>query len=177
MISKKQFEWAGNSYDAWRAVADNLLFASVVLAEKIESPPPENNDGPARLSTHARLFNIDLMLRAMALECLLKAVWVKQGNQIVKHGKFSKVVGAGGHDLAGLARAVGMPAEKADIDILSRLTHFIEYAGRYPIPKRSETLRLIASPRGGRSSATGWTTPEDGDRFNAIVVRLCQMLD
>ena len=72
----KQHTWAGNSPDAWRSCAGNLFAAASVLREHREITnawivhPPE------------------LMLVGMAIECLLKAVWVNRGNAFTQDGKF-----------------------------------------------------------------------------------------
>jgi hypothetical protein len=117
------------------------------------------------------------MLSGMAMECLLKAVWVKQGHNLVEDGKYVSIPGAGDHDLVQLAGAVGLTLSDLEKDVLRRLSHFIEYGGRYPIPKNAEQLRLTIDPRGGRGPATTWATPSDQLQFDAVVNRLEQLLD
>jgi hypothetical protein len=117
------------------------------------------------------------MLDGMAIECLLKAVWVKRGNKLAKDGKYLEVPGAGAHDLVQLAGAIKLTLSNLEKDTLRRLSHFIEYGGRYPLPKEAEKLQLTRAPAGGRAAATTWSTPTDYVHFEAVVRRLDQLLD
>ena len=176
ITAKVQFERAGNSPDAWQSVVDSLLFASQVLTERYDAPDSNSSVVPTQNSNRTRLGGVELMLRGMAVECLLKALWLKQGNLLVKAGKFEPVSGAGGHDLPQLAHAVSLCPTELEIDLLKRLSHFIEYGGRYPIPKASDKLRLTKNPRGGRAVATTWLTPSDNQLFDKLVFRLVTLL-
>jgi hypothetical protein len=117
------------------------------------------------------------MLDGMAIECLLKAVWVKRGHKLATDGKYLGVPGAGDHDLVQLAGALKLKLSALEKGTLRRLSHFIEYGGRYPVPKDADKLQLTRAPTGGRAAATTWSTPNDYVQLEAIVRRLDQLLD
>jgi ribosomal protein S10 len=169
----EQHTWVGNSPDAWRSCASDLLAAAAVLRERRESISP----GTVPLPNVWRLHPVELMLDGMAIECLLKALWVKRGHKLAKDGAYVRVPQAGPHDLVQLAGVLQLPLSHLEKDVLRRLSHFIEYRGRYPVPKDAEKLQLTRTPRGGRSSATHWNTPSDQRLFDAVVSRLDRLLD
>ena len=177
ILAKIHFERAGNSADAWASVAENLCFAAQVLLEKSDEAETLAPDQEVtQLSNRARLGAIELMLKGMAMECLLKALWVKQGNLFVQAGDFEPVFGAGAHDLRQLAQAVSISTTPHESDLLGRLSHFIEYGGRYPIPKKSMKLGFISSPSGGKASPMTWTTPTDNVLFEGLVSKITELL-
>lgn len=89
------------------------------------------------------------MLSGMAIECLLKALRVKQGHNLVADGKHVPMPGAADHDLVRLPGILELTLSDLDKDVLRRLSHFIEYGERYPVPKNAGRLQLTTSPRGG----------------------------
>lgn len=168
----EQHTWAGNSPHAWESRARDLLAAATVLRHHRESM--DSNSAPAPT---ALILPAELMLDGMAIECLLKAAWVKRGHKLAKDGKYLGVPGAGDHDLVQLAGALKLKLSALETDTLRRLSHFIEYGGRYPVPKDADKLQLTRAPTGGRAAATTWCTPNDYVQFEAIVRRLDQLLD
>jgi hypothetical protein len=134
----------------------------------------ESNSAPRPI---ALIHPAELMLDGMAIECLLKAAWVKQGHKLAKDGKYLGVPGAGDHDLVQLAGALKLKLSALEKDTLGRLSHFIEYGGRYPVPKDADKLQLTRAPTGGRAAATTWCTQNDYVQLEAIVRRLDQLLD
>ena len=115
---------------------------------------------------------VALMLKGMAAECLLKAFWLKGGNILGADGRFRPVPGAPTHNLPKLASACKFSVTPAESHLLQRLSHFIEYGGRYPVPKDPQKLNLLPTPDGGFSAATTWSTPSDDKVFEALVHRL-----
>ena len=164
---------AGNTPETWRSCADDLLAAAAVLLDHREAAARGSAPAADTWRTHPS----ELMLRGMAIECLLKALWVKRGHKLVEDGKYTSVPGAGAHDLVQLAGVLQLTMSDLEKDLLRRLSHFIEYGGRYPVPKNAEKLRLTTSPGGGRAAATTWATPSDQLLFGALVNRLEQLLD
>lgn len=183
ITAKVQFERVGNSPDAWQSVASNLLFASQVLTERCDVPEPSAPVVPAQYSNLTRLGAVELMLRGMAIECLLKALWLKQGKFFVEEGEFARVPKVGSHNLLELAEAVSLwptdiestPLEGLEKDLLIRLSHFIE-CGRYPIPMNSDKLLLTKRPKGGKSSKSTWSPHSDNPLFDKLVLRVTEFL-
>ena len=61
----------------------------------------------------------------------------KRGNRMVKNGKFFVVPGAGAdHNVVQLGRIVGFKPTDREADVLSRMSKFIRFAGRYAVAKR-----------------------------------------
>jgi len=157
---------AGNLPEAWRSCAEDLLAAAAVLRERRESPPPLAMGD--LVGSEWRIHPAELMLKGMAVECLFKALWVKRGHSLVIDGKYVSVPGAGDHDLVQLAGVLQLTLSDFEKDLLRRLSHFIEYGGRYPVPKNAEKLR---------ATATTWSSPSDGRLFDALLLRLGSVLE
>jgi hypothetical protein len=168
---------AGNSSAAWQSVADDLLIASQVLKERAASLDLTSLVAGDPIPVEGRLGAVELMLKGMAIECLLKALWLKRGNMLIKNGKYVRVRGAGDHDLPQLASAAKFVINDLETDLLRRLSHFIQYGGRYPVPRDAAKLRPTRSLRGGNAPATTWSSPSDGKLFDALVSRLVFLLD
>lgn len=175
-LATKLHEGAGNLPRAWEAAAEDLLAAAQILKERHESFDRESLGPGDSMPPESGVKPVELMLRGMAIECMLKALWVKQGNAIVRAGKYLGVHGAGQHDLPQLASATGFQIDAVETDLLRRLSHFIQYGGRYPVPRDASQLRLIRSAGGGRGAATSWSTPTDQNSFDEIVRRLGTLL-
>lgn len=78
------------------------------------------------------------MLLGYAIECSLKGLWLRRGNEIIKNGKYVGIPGVPDHDLLRLSRAVGFMPKPAEADVLQHLTKFIRFAGRYPVAKTAD---------------------------------------
>jgi hypothetical protein len=168
---------AGSLPAAWQISADELLAASQVLRERGESFDRGSLAVGDPVPPSGRLGAVELMLRGMAVECLLKALWLEQGNALVDSGHYLGVPGAGSHDLPQLASVAAFTLRVHEKDLLRRLSHFIEYGGRYPVPRDSSKLMLTRTPGGGRVAATTWSTPSDNELFDALVLRLEALLE
>ena len=116
------------------------------------------------------------MLRGMVIENLLKAHWLKRGNHLSVAGAFQAIPSAGSHNLQQIAQATGFAVSATEGDVLRRLSHFIEYGGRYPIPKSPQKLMLSSAPGGGKTVATSWSTPSDDQCVEGLLLRLDQAL-
>lgn len=91
------------------------------------------------------------MLRAMATECLLKALWLKHGGKLAKNGKYLGVLKKNEHDLHKLAKAVSEKSKseivftKRELDLLEQASYWI-FSGRYPIQKAYSYLVPFSRP-------------------------------
>lgn len=139
-------EALGNDIEQWLLRAEDLHRSGELLYERIGSPPVHSaniNDVWEWFSIH----DIGRMLRGMALECLIKAMWLALGEVLVKDGRFVGIPQTKGHDLYAMYvnacpdhESVLSQEEKK---LLARLSYAIVNA-RYPISK---------SPRGNYPSA------------------------
>jgi hypothetical protein len=104
----------------------------------------------------------EMMLRGFAVECLLKGLWVRQGNKLAENGKYVRVPNIKNeHDLVGLAVEVGFTMTAEQRDLLEHLSVYTITVGRYPIPVRTTNSRLV-----------WWTTPKDNETLDGIVADL-----
>jgi hypothetical protein len=106
---------------------------------------------------------IEPMLASFGIECLVKALWVKQGHEIVRDGKYVPIIKKEGHRLVLLCEAVGIPLDGRERDTLQRISTIARCIGRYPIPLRS------SEPYGDWSS-------EDDRAIENFVLRLKRQL-
>lgn len=94
------------------------------------------------------------MLLGYAIECALKGLWVKCGNELIKNGRYIGVPNAGDHQLGQLARIVSGPAgvmvNTTEYGVLDRLSAFVLFAGRYPVPLKPEQMEPISVPGWGK---------------------------
>ena len=91
------------------------------------------------------LLCVRAMLLGYAIECGLKALWVRKGNKLVRDGRYQGVTGANDHDLPQLAQAVGFVPTTAEAEVLRRLSQFSRFAGRYPVARAARaTLAGLA---------------------------------
>jgi hypothetical protein len=81
-------------------------------------------------------------LYGLAIENLLKAILMKNEPDRVSEGKLRKWP-SGGHDLIALATTSRIELTAEERDLLQRLTHFIRWAGRYPIPMKLDDMELV----------------------------------
>ena len=167
---------AGNLPAGWEMSADELLAAAQALRERGESFDRASLAVGEPIPISGRLGAVELMLRGMGVECLLKALWVKQGNVLVDSGQYVSVRGAGSHDLPQLASAAEFTLSVHEKDVMRRLSYFIEYGGRYPVPKDALKLVLTRNPGGGKGAPTTWSTPSDNELFDTVVLRLRALL-
>jgi len=140
---RARFDTTGNAPHAWRWRAAELFQASHNLYKQfydaIEFDPPRPPEA-LELSGPA------LMLRAMAVECLLKALALDNGSLLARDGQYQKLPRVREHDLLRLARAVRIDLSHAEEGLLRLLSRHIT-AGRYPIQRRwTEAYRR--TPRG-----------------------------
>ncbi len=171
------YDWAGNSVAAWVGSADSLLAAARVLrADRDASGVAPLSVGDAVPDTgHTQ--PSELMLKGYALECLLKALWVKRGNKLALNGILQRVKGAAAHDLVQLSQKVGLAISPAEQDVLKRLSLFTTSVGRYPIPTHWTQTKIQKAFGGGSGPPTCWQTPSDDKVYDSIVKRMEAEID
>jgi len=133
----------GNAWWAWMAWVFTLEESAACIGERsfhIENP---NGDVVMPLTLCVRA-----MLMGYAIECALKALWVKKGNKVVdvKKGKYVGVGKSQHHELVQLSHAVGFSLTMTETDVLYRLSKFVRFAGRYPVAKRPDEMRPYEVP-------------------------------
>lgn len=173
MISDKKqienFDKIGNLPEAWELSADHLLSASRILKKHRDNFNPSSLKVGEEIPDEGKILASELMLKGYAVECLLKAVWVKKGNLLAKDGKYIRIKGCGNHDLIQIAKVVSLEFEDKQIDILKRLSIYITSAGRYPISVDWNNVKIQRLFDGGKGIPTYWRIPTDDKLFEDII--------
>ena len=163
--------------ETWRQCAEDLLISSCLLYNSYSSVDLTSLPVGAHVPDQGKIFGIIKMLRAMALECLFKALWLKKGGKLAKDGKYVKIPGTNDHNLLSLADRVsekcGLSINSDDRELLKRLSLSIS-RGRYPINKIWE---LTKTPPAGKVPAEWWRFPTDEQMFLSLLSRLTERLD
>jgi hypothetical protein len=151
LIIQANFELIGNRYDSWLSSAEMLRQAAKTVKRAAEVNSDELPAG-LMLDTYA----VYAMLLGYVIECLLKGIWVKNGNPMVENGVLIGVRNVGDHELGQLAREVlakdvGIKLTTAEANNLDRLSAFVRSFGRYPIPTTWEQTRPRKIPGRGKT--------------------------
>ena len=91
---------------------------------------------------------------------------------LVKDGAY---VGARGHNLPKLADAAGVTVSPSERSILDRLTDFIVYAGRYPVPSKVEGMEPVKTPD-GHTVARGYISSAELEMAETLTNKLMQKI-
>ena len=163
---------SGENPAAWQVSAKDLLDGAMAVKAKVQ---PFDN------AMHS-LARVEAMLLGMALECLLKGMYIRRHrvwadpakeHALAKDGKYVRVKCAGDHELVPLAKAAGVTLSQPEQSILTRLTDFIKYAGRYPISRRVKEMRPVKTPD-RRTVARGYISGAELERAETLTNRLMQ---
>lgn len=131
----QQFERKANWPLTWRLVADDLLIAANFLAQAYRRAQSKKVQVGKAVPREWQLLRAILLLRAAAIEALLKGRAVRRGHKFVVNGAFHPIPNTGkGHDLVLLADVTKFRLDQAERDLLSRLSPHLELA-RYPVGK------------------------------------------
>ncbi len=135
------FDTVGNDIDFWYLKSLALL-ASAEAVESICGRTPSEPKSEEKVAKWMDMHEVFRMLCGMALECMFKSLWLKQGGVLAKKGRYRSIPGTRDHDLGSLEGRIsekvdtGLDAEEKKL--LARLSFFIVY-GRYPINKSIST--------------------------------------
>ncbi len=144
-------ERIGNLWLAWLAWAFVLEDAEVYLGDR---EVHREQDGEVIMPM---LLCVRAMLLGYAIECGLKALWVRKGNKLVRDGRYQGVTGANDHDLPQLAQAAGFVPTTAEAEVLRRLSQFSRFAGRYPVARTANEMK----PDGLTKADVGFFSKKD----------------
>jgi hypothetical protein len=138
----------------WFTKGGDLLTSARALWEKIEPATRVSTiDEAARFRDEFRLISPFLLLCGLAIENFLKAIIVKRefGRQDGRPDPNAPTTlpnHLNTHDLCALAQRALLEVSAHEQRILLRLTHYVEWAGRYPIPrKRRPALKRFIGTR------------------------------
>jgi hypothetical protein len=145
----KVHDTTGNNPRAWYSSVEVLTEAAKRIHDSTELQLPDGTEMmPARNAVYA-------MLLGYALECALKGLWVKAGKKIIDNGKYVGVFRTRDHEIGKLARAIapyikGEALSDIELNVLDRISSFVIFAGRYPVPKTPDQMTAVDVPTGGQ---------------------------
>jgi hypothetical protein len=139
-----QYDEMHSSPVGWMDTAEALLRSADVVAAD-ENKRTDRGEWGRGLGA-GRAWAVAAMLRGMAVEVLLKALWAHRGNPLVVKGVV-RVHGVGHHKLLALAVKVCDGVEGIELtDELRRALQTLEpivFYGRYPIPRSVDESDLV----------------------------------
>ena len=173
----KHYDRTGNTSAAWILAADSLHAAARILKTHRDRFDPMQLKVGDNVRDEGKVLFPELMLRGFAVECLLKALWLKHGNKLAVRGKYVGVKGAADHALLQLADTVGLHLNLRARDVLKRLSIIMTSAGRYPISRDWSVRRIQKLRGGGKGIPEFWQHPADDQTIEGVVAALEKELD
>jgi hypothetical protein len=129
----------GNDYQLWHHTAQTLFAAATILSreyERVRSTLPRSGSG--RLPMELYTVWTTPMLLAFGVECLIKAIWVKQGHILARDGKYVPMCKNERHDLVRLCGVAGIALNPTEREALCRISRIAQSIGRYPVSRSAE---------------------------------------
>jgi hypothetical protein len=168
----ENYDKSGNIPQAWEMSADSLLAAEGLLRKErtiYYTTTAQSIKAGQEIPPEGKILNVEIMLKGFAVECLLKALWVKKGNELAHKGKLHKIPGVGDHKLIQLAKKMELQIDEKQTSLLRRLEIYVASMGRYPMGVNWETTKITKASGG---PPTCWSVPSDDllfDRFIGLV--------
>jgi len=143
-MDKAAYARVGNDYLPWCITARQLFAASRIVQREREQIKATLR--PPCTAPDEFTFWVTPMLTAFGIECLIKAIWLKKGNQLAHDGKY---IGMGekepSHQLVKLCERAGIALDPGEAVALQEISDIATSLGRYPIAKRVENERRSIS--------------------------------
>jgi hypothetical protein len=149
----------GNAYQNWMHTAQTLFAASKVLKREHKRAYAALR-GSGKAAIEMLTVWTQPMLTAFGIECLIKAIWLKQGNQLASNGKYVPMIPNERHRLVPLCRAAGIALDSREADALERMSDIARSIGRYPIGRRARENKSVS-----------WSSRDD-DIIKNLIVKL-----
>jgi len=138
----EQFELKAKSPASWVLQARRLKRAADLLFAAYVSDHRKMQEDCSPLDlTNLEIAGPATLFCGLAFENLLKAAIIKADGASIENGKLKKWPGTG-HNLIALADAARIKLTRKQRNLLSRLTAYVEWGGRYPIPMSQDKMPL-----------------------------------
>lgn len=141
MSKIENFDEIGNSIDAWKQKAEELSFCAEGLQSYANSESSKTYDLMEQAIPQLNVFWVKQMLRGFTLECLIKALWLKNNESLCENGKYKGLDGIKNHKIHEMAPKVGIRTNEIEKKILRILGAFATSGGRYPVFTKYDSLR------------------------------------
>ncbi len=139
---QEQFNVKAENPAIWADSARRLKHSADLIfdAYEIDLQKVDNDVSPLELN-NLEVAGAATLLFGLAIENLLKAIIITRETKTVEDGKLRDWPG-NGHELILLAREANIMLDARQKDLLHRLVAFVEWAGRYPVPKKVTKISL-----------------------------------
>lgn len=139
---QRQFQLKANEPGSWVLEARRLKRAADLVFEKVAT----DLEKMARGSSPTELENLECtkaasLLYGLSLENLLKGLIIRNEGSRISSWTLRRWPGRG-HNLVSLSKRAGVALDANSCDLLSRLSAYVEWAGRYPIPTAADRMPL-----------------------------------
>jgi len=135
---EEQFLRHANSPRAWELSAITLRYGAEVLYRQVRADLAVNFMHRRRKALRPSLYGTCLMLFGLVIEDLAKGAIVHRGTPLDATGR----VAFRDHKLVNLVRRAGLHPSEEDLSCLKDLQGYVEWAGRYPIPRHRSSYRI-----------------------------------
>ncbi len=139
----EQFNLKAKNSSAWALEARRLKRAADLVFEAYAADLHKlvNDESPLTLR-NLEIAGVATLLYGLAFENLFKArIIEKAPKRVIENDKLSNWF-VGHHDLDARAPQGGVRLSPAQSDLLARLSAYVQWAGKYPIPKAAERIPL-----------------------------------
>jgi hypothetical protein len=163
--------WERNRSDPvmWIASSESLFRSFDILSACASQEVAHLRNDPPAVPRQPQVGKVALMCGGLAIEMALKALIFARESGAERAGVFT-------HDLPRLAGKAQCELNEQETDLLSRLTVFTTWGGRYPTPKDIEDFRPYTFPNGGWGPPTIYAIPTDFEATKVIYGRIKTIL-
>ena len=139
---QEQFNLRAESPSVWVLSARRLKRGGDIICDayEIDLRAMERGSSPLELD-NLETVGVATLLYGLSIENLIKAIIIHKDPNSIKNGKLREWPGTG-HNLINLAKEAGIVFNKEQFDFLNRLVAFVEWAGKYPVPKNATKISL-----------------------------------
>ena len=117
-----------------------------------------------------------IMLRGFAVECLIKAIWLKEGNKLCIDGRYLGVDRIKNQKLHEMISKLRISISKTERNVLRILSAVATSGGRYPVFVRYDSLEKDFGS-GDLSFIQEWNESELEPAYHALKDRLIQIIE
>ena len=155
-IIDEQFKVKGNNAVFWLLAAQRLKRSGDLVfdayADDLEKLVKGVSHDELQNLHNLEIVGCAMLLYGLSIENVAKGLIAKANPPAVVNGKLRKWSGSG-HNQKELLKEAGVTLSPQEEDLVTRLTAFVEWAGRYPIPKDVENMCV---PQRNIDPSTPW---------------------
>lgn len=140
------FEGVSKDPRIWLGQARQLIISADVIREELKNILPFVRVEPEVAQDFLGFMKAFMLLTGMAFENLIKGILIGRDPSLVNRQTISnRILPRGGHGISDGANRI-CQLTYFDRDLLARLEEYLVWAGRYPMPLRTEVFRRSEEP-------------------------------